>query len=451
MRQPQIKPEFTWRAEHYFLASVIRTPRYAFSVNRPHIIFANEDMLSLWRMVEQAINLRGKSDPLLDPVAYEEIVLTAEFEKARMHNLKEVWTSAKDPSIKGSPERLHHLLECYATARLIDKKVCTRIGQLTDGSLSPEDTINNIQQDIVSIHANTQYEPGSVRSIVQSIWDDRKNKPAASIKTGFAKLDETIGTLVPGCTYLWAARTSHGKSSWVSQVVSHQAMAGHKVGVIGLEDSPSVWASRWISRVSGVQLRRIRDAVLSSPGEDTAPLSEEEEVAISNTSHVTHLDNIELVDAKGARLVDVLRILNDLVVRKGVEIIWIDYLQAIYAGSTDSRSRRDFLEYAWAMMEREAERLQVPLMITAQLNRQWEMEPISVKPGLRNVEWMGAAEQKCYVGAILYRPYRDPRVSTEQQDREFNKLIVNVEKCKQGESKAIEYYFDPAGCQIREM
>ena len=79
------------------------------------------------------------------------------------------------------------------------------------------------------------------------------------------------------------------------------------------------------------------------------------------------------------------------------------------------------------------------------------MEPISVKPGLRNVEWMGAAEQKCYVGAILYRPYRDPRVTTDKQDDQFNRLIVNVEKCKQGESKAIEYHFDPASCLIREV
>jgi len=446
-----IKPEFSWRAEHYFIASVIRAPRYIFSVKRPHIIFANGDTLSLWRMVEQAVNLRGKEDPLIDTVLFDEVTLTAEYEKCQIADVKGTWDSLQDPTIKSSPERLHRLLECYATARLIDEKVCNRIGQLTDGSLSPEDTINNIQQDIVSIHANSQYEPGSVQTIVQGIWDGRKDKPSANIRTGFEKLDETIGTLVPGCTYLWAARTSHGKSSWVSQVVSHQAMAGHKVGVIGLEDSPSVWASRWMSRVSGVKLRRIRDTVLSRPVNGTVPLTDDEEAAIAQTTRVAHLNNIELVDAKGARLVDVLRILNDLVVRKGVEIVWIDYLQAIYADSRDSRSRRDFLEYSWAMMEKEVERLQVPLMITAQLNRQWEMEPISVKPGLRNVEWMGAAEQKCYVGAILYRPYRDPRIATERQDEQFNTLILNVEKCKQGESKAIGYHFDPASCTIREL
>ena len=126
-------------------------------------------------------------------------------------------------------------------------------------------------------------------------------------------------------------------------------------------------------------------------------------------------------------------------------------MQAIYADSRDGRSRRDFLEYSWAMLEREAERLQVPLMITAQLNRAWEAEPLAVKPGVRHVEWMGAAEQKCYMGAVIYRPYKDPRLSMNQQNSKFNELIVNIEKCKQGDSIAIPYHFSPEACLIREM
>ena len=143
-------------------------------------------------------------------------------------------------------------------------------------------------------------------------------------------------------------------------------------------------------------------------------------------------------------------LMNDLVVRLGCEIIWVDYLQAIYSDRADQRNRRDFLEYAWAMMEREAERLQVPLMITAQLNRAWETEELPAMPSLRHVEYMGAAEQKCYVGAIIYRPFKDFRLDKDERDDRFGEMLIHIEKSKQGESVALKYEFDPKACVIRE-
>ena len=451
MSGPRITPNLTWRPEFYFLASLIKTPRYIHSVSRPQVLFANEKLFCIWRMLEQAINLRGKDDPLLDNVGLDEVTLTAEFSRASHMDVRDMWTDLMDPTIRGAPEKFHRILEYYAAARTIDQKVCDRLGQLSNGSMGPEDAVHNIQRDLVSIYTSDNYTPSNVRTMLEGVWEARDKNPTTRIRTGFHRLDETIGALVPGCTYLWAARTSHGKSSWVGQVVTQQAQAGHRIGVIGLEDSPSIWASRWMSRISGVPLQKIRDNVLSAPVNGTSRLTDKEQSAILAATKSSHLDNITFIDAKGGRLLDIMRAMSELVVRHGAEVVWIDYLQAIYADSRDGRSRRDFLEYSWAMLEREAERLQVPLMITAQLNRAWEAEPLAVKPGLRHVEWMGAAEQKCYMGAVIYRPYKDPRLSMNQQNSKFNELIVNIEKCKQGDSIAIPYHFSPEACLIREM
>lgn len=447
----RVSPKLTWRPEFYFISSVIRTPRYASGVTRPHVLFGNESLLGMWRMIEQAILLRGKEDPLLDAVTFEEVSLTAEYQRSTATDVKGLWPQLSDATIKGSPEKFHKLLEYYAAARLIDQKICSRMQALTEGTMSPEDAVTGMQEDVVSIYTSGNYEPNTVRSIVSGIWEERVDRPRVKIRTGFPKLDGVVGALVPGCTYLWAARTSHGKSSWAGQIVSQQAQMGHRVGVIGLEDSRAVWASRWLSRVSGVELKKIRDNILSTPSDGVEGLSDAEEMALEESTKTSHLDNICLVDGKGGRLMDVLRMMNDLVVRHKCEVVWLDYLQAIYAEARDSRSRRDFLEYCWAMLEREAERLNVPLMVTAQLNRSWEAEPVSIKPGLRHVEWMGAAEQKAYVGAIIYRPYKDPRLNRTQQEARFNELIVNIEKSKQGESVALRYHFDPSACVIREV
>jgi len=446
----RLPPDATWRPEYYFIATVVQTPRYINSVSRPHQLFANEELFTVWRMIEQAINMRGKEDPLLETVTFEEVTCTAEFQRNNHVDVRGLWDGLRDPTIEGKPERFHELLQLYAGIRGIDRSVCDRLFQLSEGAASPEETLTHLQSDIVGVNGTGRYHATSIRKLVQNLWEERDDKPRAKIHTGFQKLDQVIGALVPGCTYLWAARTSHGKSSWAAQVVSHQAMAGHRVGVVGLEDSPSVWASRWMARVSGVPLRKIRDQVLSKSAYDTDPISEAEEVALASTTQAAYLDNIHLTDAKGARIIDIIRIMNDLVVRHKCEIIWIDYLQAIYSERGDGRSRRDFLEYCWAMLEKEAERLEVPLMLTAQLNREWEREPLPTMPGLRHVEWLGAAEQKAFVGAVIYRPYRDPRNSQTQQNAQFSDLVVNIEKCKQGENVALQYSFDPAACCIKE-
>jgi len=438
-----------WQAEYHFIASLIRQPRYLFGVEQPHKLFANEDMMSLFRMMEQAISRRDKSDPLIDPINLFEVKCTPEFNKGNTKfDICGYWSDLMDPTIQVAPEKFHRLLEQYAAVRLLQNTFQSKIEQLENGLLSPEEAVNGIQSDVVGLHFTEQYEPESLNNMVSSMWANRSDKPSATIKTGFRSVDETIGALVPGCTYLWSARTSHGKSSWVAEVANKQAEAGHDVGIISLEDSKTVWTSRWLSKVSGIPLGTIRDNVLQN--DPTLFLSEREETALEKATFAEHMKRIHIVDAKGAQLAEILRIMNDLVVRQGCKVIWLDYLQAIYADARNTRSRRDWLEYCWAMLEREAERMNVPLMMTAQLNREWEGQPLPTMPALRNTEWLGAAEQKCYVGAVIYRPYRDPRLEKSTRQAQFNDFVVNIEKSKQGENLPLYFNFEPSLCQITE-
>jgi len=368
-----------WQAEYHFIASLIRQPRYLFGVEQPHKLFANEDMMSLFRMMEQAISRRDKSDPLIDPINLFEVKCTPEFNKGNTKfDICGYWSDLMDPTIQVAPEKFHRLLEQYAAVRLLQNTFQSKIEQLENGLLSPEEAVNGIQSDVVGLHFTEQYEPESLNNMVSSMWANRSDKPSATIKTGFRSVDETIGALVPGCTYLWSARTSHGKSSWVAEVANKQAEAGHDVGIISLEDSKTVWTSRWLSKVSGIPLGTIRDNVLQN--DPTLFLSEREETALEKATFAEHMKRIHIVDAKGAQLAEILRIMNDLVVRQGCKVIWLDYLQAIYADARNTRSRRDWLEYCWAMLEREAERMNVPLMMTAQLNREWEGQPLPTMP-----------------------------------------------------------------------
>jgi replicative DNA helicase len=449
----RVPGDVTWRTEFYFCCSLIKNPRFVPSIESPQRLFANKDTFSIFRMIEQAVHRRGSGDPLSSRVGLDELMSTPEAKTATHVDLRGLWHDLDDPAISGAPERYNNLLECYDALRSIDRRVTGHINDVRSGEMDPEDAIHRLQSDVVGVHSLSSYEPETVQSMIETVWIGRDSRPTVTIRTGFRELDRVIGALVPGCTYVWAARTSHGKSSWAAQIVNQQAMAGHSVGVIAMEDSKSVWATRWMSRISGVTLPRIRENILSAPlpveEGGLSPLSAKEEAALAATVCTDHLKNVMFSDAKGARLMDVIRIMNDMAVR-GCSTIWIDYIQAIYAPSGDNRSRRDWLEYCWAKLEREAETLNVPLCLLAQLNRQWEQDPLPSMPGLRHIEWLGAAEQKAYVGGVIYRPFRDPRLKREEQDRRFNELIVNIEKSKQGESVALNYRFDPSRCVIEE-
>ena len=237
----KINGDVTWKTEFYFLASLLRTPRYIHSVEQPNDLIDNKELLYLFRMMEQAINRRGNDDPLMDRLDYQELELTAEFSRNTSMDVRSVWKDLSDPTIKAAPERFQQLLEHYAALRFLEEKFCDRMAQLEQGVYGPEETVNHIQSDVVSLHMSEKYESNTVRRMMHDMWHQRFNNPSALITTVFKKMDDIIGALVPGCTYLWTARTSHGKSSWVAQVVNHQAKAGHRVGIISLEDSKSVW------------------------------------------------------------------------------------------------------------------------------------------------------------------------------------------------------------------
>ena len=285
--------EVTWKSEFYFLASLVGSPRYLVSVDSPHNLFANRELLAVFRMMEQAVNLRGHADPLIDKIHKGELELTAEYQRSKV-DLKTLWPDLSDPTIKGAPDKFHGLLEHYAALRFIQQTFSSRLTDMSNGVYGPEEAVSHIQKDVVSVHMSEQYESSTMQSMIENMWFDRLKNPPATIKTGFKKMDNVIGALIPGCTYLWTARTSHGKSSWVSQVVDNQAEAGHRVGIISLEDSRSVWASRWMSKVSGVTLGKIRDNVLTAP--DVATLTEEDQVALEKSVYKEHLKNVVLVD-----------------------------------------------------------------------------------------------------------------------------------------------------------
>ena len=449
-----INPKDSWRAEFYFISSLIRNPVYLRQIDDPGELLANRELKSLWRMVDQAFALRGSGTKrAAEPITLEEITLTAEYDRSALIDPRAIWPDVQNSSIQANPETWHDLLLNYYACRYIEENVFKNLRSVAEKLQTPDDALHAIQSAVTGVRLASQFETKPTAETLRAMWDGRDERPIAKVNLGFPKLDDLIGALVPGCSYLFGGRTNHGKSSWIANCAAQQAKAGHRVGLITLEDGPQIWASRWLSMSSGVPLKKIRDDILSRGPRDAinVAITDGEASAIESTMDLKHLQNILVAEAKGARLLDVLRLMGELRVMHEVDVIWIDYVQAIYAESGDGRSRRDFLEFAWSRLEAEAERLQIPLCFTAQLNREWEKDPGGARPSLRHVEYAGHAEQKCYVGAIVYRPSRDPRLSVQEREQRSNEFWVNIEKSKLSDALAFQYDFDAGRCQLTEV
>ncbi len=94
---------------------------------------------------------------------------------------------------------------------------------------------------------------------IADVERDFEQGTTPGIATGLSALDKHIGGLHRGEVTGICARPGMGKSSLVASIALNQAMAGHKVLMLTLEDTPPVIAMRMASRICKVPFDDIRN------------------------------------------------------------------------------------------------------------------------------------------------------------------------------------------------
>jgi len=223
---------------------------------------------------------------------------------------------------------------------------------------------------------------------------DGEAERAPGVPTGLPRVDALTGGLRPGELTVLAARTGHGKTALACQVSLHALLAGRRVLIATAEMTPEELLYRMLAMRTGTEASRLaRGASLT-----------DDEVARA-AGEIGVLDGLGLSflwKATGLDLQTVEREAERAALVGEADVVVVDYLQLVRLGRRTDNRVVEVGEVAMAC-KRLAQRLRVPVLGLAQLNRQVEQRR-DPRPQLSDLRESGALEQAADAVWLLFRP-----------------------------------------------
>ncbi len=213
----------------------------------------------------------------------------------------------------------------------------------------------------------------------------------SGISTGFKELDILLGGFQKSDLIVLAARPSVGKTSLALDMMRHASLIEKKnVAFFSLEMSNMQIMDRLLGMQSGIPFWEIR----------TNKLTEEKVIKLANTMGELADANIFVDDMAGQHINQIRTKARRLALEKGVDIIFVDYLQLMHGNSRESRT----LEVGEVSqgLKNLAKELNVPVVALSQLSRAIEQRQ-SRRPQLSDLRESGSIEQDADVVIFLDR------------------------------------------------
>lgn len=218
-----------------------------------------------------------------------------------------------------------------------------------------------------------------------------KNKHDLSgVPSGFTELDNLTDGFQPGELTILAARPGQGKSALA---MSFAENAGVPVGIISLEMGAHQLGIRTLSKLSGVELWRLRKGILSDihwPSVRDA------------LSQMSQLPLYFAFSSKNTQEIE--RTITHMVEVCDCKLIIVDYLQL--TKSTESKKREQEVAEVSRLLKILASQYSIPVIALSQLNREVEKRE-NKRPILSDLRESGAIEQDADVVMFLYREKAD--------------------------------------------
>jgi replicative DNA helicase len=273
----------------------------------------------------------------------------------------------------------------------------TEITQLGfEGAVDVEGTLDRAQQRVLTIGEQAwENEAIHAAQAGHDLMVRLQTGYQAGLTTGLRYIDEHIGGLRPGSTYILAARPAMGKTSLAVQwaVAGAEQAAAKALGRVlyfSLEMSEEELMATAIAGRAGIDRRVLRDGGLRD--------------AQWEKFHRAYADlsAMPLYFQTGCTLVEQIRARARRARQKdGLALIVLDYLQ-LMSSSGKHNNRNDVITEVSRSLKVLAGELRVPIVILCQLNRNLEYRS-DKRPVLADLRESGSIEQDADVVAFIHR------------------------------------------------
>ena len=247
----------------------------------------------------------------------------------------------------------------------------------------------------------------------------------SELKSGFKEIDDHLGGLHAGNLIIIGGRPGQGKTSFALNLV---ASIGD-VGFFSLEMSRNEVIGKLISNLVSIPYQRLRNATTLGAS-DLASIAKSVEVLKDKKIYVDDTPGIGLsaIRSKSRRMV-----------RKGVKLIIVDYLQ-IMGGQDRGQNRAEFIGGISGGLKNLARECKVPVMVLSQLNRSKEYGS-DKEPKLHHLRESGSIEQDADSVLFVYRP--------DEIDTPDDAQII-IAKNRHGSLAKLDYRFVGAYGRFKE-
>lgn len=222
-----------------------------------------------------------------------------------------------------------------------------------------------------------------ISTAIENLLTNLQKKPARYVTWGYKGLD--FARLEPGTLCTFAARPGTGKTAFITSSCLKMAIEKVKTGIICIEMDNEQIATRMLVQTSGYSYSEIRYQY-SQLRQETIEKSKKALMHIDCHLHCGHKVNIN----------DIEEIASDWVF-KGVQVIFIDYLQLMDHGKSEKRYIS--VGETSKQLKMLARKLEIPIVLLAQLNR----DAADTQPKVHHLKESGQIEENSDIVMLLDR------------------------------------------------
>ena len=294
------------------------------------------------------------------------------------------------------------------------------------------DVLNRIEVTPDNLSAAMDYLTGEIdalndrgkektKSLPQIVAENKDNyfresdKP--KIELEFCNLNDMLGGFEDGDMIVIGARPSVGKSAFATQLASHFADLGKRIGYFNLEMTEKQIYERFVSSASGIGIQRIRRSI--------AYTGDEQERFERANKILAEKDKI--IVTTGSQSVNSIRA---AVKNRGYDLVIVDYLQLIKPDSKYRGNRFAEVGEISHSLKAIATDMEIPVIVLSQLNRASASRD-NKEPTMSELRESGDIEQDASVIMLLWNLDDDGR-----------KKGCKVEKNRQGKIGRVEMIFN---------
>lgn len=276
--------------------------------------------------------------------------------------------------------------------RTLIKKCHAVIGECYDNTTDTFDVVDRAQSAVFGVvdtgKGSMQNISESIESTFQYILHLQESGIPAGLRTGM-DIDKTLQGFQGGRLYVIGARPSMGKTALVLTIMRRLAHEGKKTGVISLETTKQALNIRLISQTSSIPADRVTSSEMTI-----------EEVEKCFEAKQKLMGCGIVMDDQPAITAQQARSKCRLMAKRGVEIIFVDFLQLL---SESGRSRHEEIGAVTKVLKAVSKELDIPIVALSQLSRKVE-DRSDKRPQMADLRESGSIEEDADAIMFLYRP-----------------------------------------------